>query len=70
MWRIIFQQIYLIKDCIQRLARLHDLFKLKMTGRASRSGFFKGFPLDGRRACSICFLLLFFASRISGVYLR
>jgi hypothetical protein len=28
MWRVIFQQIYLIKGCIQWLARLYDLFKM------------------------------------------
>jgi hypothetical protein len=69
MWRAIFQQIYLIKDCIQWLARLHDLFKMT-SGGGSRSGFFESLPLDGRRRCSSCFLLLFFASRTSGVYLR
>jgi hypothetical protein len=47
MWRVIFQQIYLIKDCIQRLARLHDLFKMA-SGRASRSGFFESLSLEVR----------------------
>jgi hypothetical protein len=36
------QQIYVSKDCIQRIARLNDLFEMT-SGGAPRSGFFKGF---------------------------
>jgi hypothetical protein len=62
------QQIYLMKECIQRLARLNG--QVKMTSGGFSLRFFKGFPLDGHRAFNSCFLLLFFVSRISDIYLR